>query len=116
MAFGWCGLASTSGGRPGLFGGVGVVVVQFRVRVTAFGGCRGGCVPSEARGVVRSGDGYHGCMCGGGGGYCCGMVPSERGEAGALGCIWLIGRLSDFDVDVAEVWWHVEVVAASDGG
>ena len=46
MALGWYGLASTSGGRPGLFGGVGIVVVLFRVRVTAFGGCRGGCVPS----------------------------------------------------------------------
>ena len=44
------------------------------------------------------------------------MVPSERGEAGALGCVWLIGRLSDFDVYVAEVGRHVEVVAAGDSG
>ncbi len=45
-----------------------------------------------------------------------GMVPSERGEAGAMGRIWLIGRLSDFDVDVAEVGRHVEVVTAGDSG
>ena len=82
MAFGWCGLASTSCGRPGLFGGVGVVVVLSRVRVTAFGGCRGRCVPSSARGVLRSCTGYHGCVCGGSGGYWCCMVPSERGEVG----------------------------------
>ena len=44
------------------------------------------------------------------------MVPSERGEAGAMGRIWLIGRLSDFDVDVAEVGRHVEVVTAGDSG
>ena len=44
MAFGWCGLASTSGGLPGLFSGVGIVVVLFGVRVTAFGGCCGGYV------------------------------------------------------------------------
>ena len=44
------------------------------------------------------------------------MVPSERGEAGALGCISLIWRLSDFDVDVAEVGRHVEVVTAGDSG
>ncbi len=66
--------------------------------------------------MVRSGDGYHGCMCGGGGGYCCCMVPSERGEAGALSGMWLVGRLSDFDMDVAEVGRHVEVVTAGDSG
>ena len=44
------------------------------------------------------------------------MVPSERGEAGAIVRIWLIGQLSDFDVDVAEVGRHVEVVTAGDGG
>jgi hypothetical protein len=44
------------------------------------------------------------------------MAPSERGEAGSLGCIWLIGRLSDFDVDVTEVGRHVEVVTAGDSG
>jgi hypothetical protein len=46
MTVGWGGLASTSGGRPGLFGEVGVVVVLCRVRVTAFSGYRGGCVLS----------------------------------------------------------------------
>jgi hypothetical protein len=44
------------------------------------------------------------------------MVPSERGEAGALSGMWLVGRLSDFDMDVAEVGRHVEVVTAGDSG
>ena len=44
------------------------------------------------------------------------MVPSERGEAGALSGMWLVGQLSDLDMDVAEVGWHVEVVTAGDGG
>jgi hypothetical protein len=45
------------------------------------------------------------------------MVPSERGEAGALSGMWLVGRLvGDLDMDVAEVRWHVEVVAAGDSG
>ena len=42
------------------------------------------------------------------------MVPSERGETGALSGMWLVGRLSDFDMDVAEVGRHVEVVTAGD--
>ena len=42
------------------------------------------------------------------------MVPSERAEVGALGGVGLVGRLSDLDIDVAEVGWHVEIVAASD--
>ena len=44
------------------------------------------------------------------------MVPSERGETGALIGMWLVGQLSDLDMDVAEVGWHVEVVTAGDGG
>ena len=66
--------------------------------------------------MVRSGDGYHGCVCGGGGGYWCRMVPSERGEVGALSGMWLVGRLGDLDMDVAEVGRHVEVVAAGNSG
>ena len=65
---------------------------------------------------MRSGDGYHGYMCGGGGGFWCSMVPSERGEAGALSGMWLVGRLSDLDMDVAEVGWHIEVVTAGNSG
>ncbi len=65
---------------------------------------------------MGSGDGYHGYVCGGGGGYWCCMVPSEGGEVGALGGMGLVGRLGDFDMDVAEVGWHVEVVAAGDSG
>ena len=44
------------------------------------------------------------------------MVPSERGEAGALSGKWLVGRLSDFNMDVAEVGQHVEVVTAGESG
>ena len=44
------------------------------------------------------------------------LLLYERGEAGAMGRIWLIGRLSDFDVDVAEVGRHVEVMTAGDSG
>ncbi len=66
--------------------------------------------------VVGSCNGYHGCMCCGGGGYWCCMVPSEGGEVGALSGMWLVGRLGDLNMDVAEVGWHVEVVAAGDSG
>ena len=61
-------------------------------------------------------DGYRGDICGCGGVYWCCMVPSEGSEVGALGGMWLVGRLGDLDVDVAEVGWHVEVVAAGDRG
>jgi hypothetical protein len=44
MAFRWCGLGLTAIGWFGLFGAVGVVLC--RVYVTAFGGYRGGVVPS----------------------------------------------------------------------
>ncbi len=44
--FGWRALAFTACGLLGLFGEVGVVVVLCRVWVTAFGGYRGGVVPS----------------------------------------------------------------------
>ena len=44
------------------------------------------------------------------------MVPSEGGEVGALSGMWLVGRLGDLNMDVAEVGWHVEVVAAGDSG
>ena len=46
MTFGWCGLAFTACGLLGLFGEVGVVIVLCMVCVTAFGGYRGGGVPS----------------------------------------------------------------------
>ena len=36
-----------------------------------------------------------------------GMVPSEGGEVGALGGMWLVGRLGDLDMYVAEVGRHV---------
>ena len=65
---------------------------------------------------MRSHDGFLGCWrsCSGRSWYW--RVPSEGSETGSSEVGGLVDGLGNLGMNVAVVWWHVEVVATSDRG